>query len=80
VRGRGRGDGAGRSGDQIGAVDECGGFSQVTPDLFRFVREGLAERTEFDFVARVRVVPSALSGDGPLIGAAALIHRADLVA
>ena len=57
-----------------------GGFSQVTPDLFRFVREGLAERTEFDFVTRVRVVPSALSGDGPLIGAAALIHRAELVA
>jgi glucokinase len=27
----------------------------------------------------VRVEPSALSGDGPLIGAAALIHRAELL-
>jgi hypothetical protein len=26
------------------------------------------------------VVPSALSSDGPLIGAAALVHRAGLVA
>jgi glucokinase len=56
-----------------------GGFSQVTPDLFDFVREAIAERTEFEFATRVRVVPSALSGDGPLIGAAALIHRANLV-
>ena len=56
-----------------------GGFSHVTPDLFDFVREAVDERTVFDFARRVRVVPSALSGDGPLIGAAALIHRAALV-
>lgn len=56
-----------------------GGFSHVTPDLFEFAREAIAERTEFTFATRVRVVPSALSGDGPLIGAAALIHRAELV-
>jgi len=56
-----------------------GGFSQVTPDLFTFARQAIARRTEFDYATRVRVVPSALSGDGPLIGAAALIHRATLV-
>ena len=57
-----------------------GGFSQVTPDLFEFIREAIALRGPFPFVAKVRVIPSGLSGDGPLIGAAALIHRADLVA
>ncbi|TFB57329.1 ROK family protein [Cryobacterium sp. TMT1-62] len=57
-----------------------GGFSHVTPDLFDYVRAAVAERTVFSFATRVRVVASALSGDGPLIGAAALIHRADLVA
>ena len=56
-----------------------GGFSHVTLDLFDFAREAIALRTEFNFATRVRVVPSALSGDGPLIGAAALIHRAELV-
>ena len=34
-------------------------------------------RRQFGFVTKVRVVPSGLSGDGPLIGAAALIHRAE---
>lgn len=53
-----------------------GGFSHVTPDLFVFVREAIAARSAFPFVAKVRVIPSGLSGDGPLIGAAALIHRA----
>lgn len=57
-----------------------GGFSHVTPDLFDFVREAILLRTDFAFATRVRVLPSALSGDGPLIGAAALIHRAELVA
>lgn len=56
-----------------------GGFSHVTPELFDFIREPIAERREFDYIRAVRVVPSGLSGDGPLIGAAALIHRADMV-
>jgi glucokinase len=56
-----------------------GGFSHVTPDLFDFIREPIAERTAFAFVTSVKVVPSGLSGDGPLIGAAALIHRPELV-
>jgi glucokinase len=57
-----------------------GGFSHVTPDIFDFVREAIAKRAPFPFVAKVRVIPSGLSGEGPLIGAAALIHRADVVA
>jgi glucokinase len=56
-----------------------GGFSHVSPDLFDFIREPIAARVEFGFVTKVKVVPSALSGEGPLIGAAALIHRAELV-
>jgi glucokinase len=56
-----------------------GGFSLVTPDLFDFIREPIADRVEFGFVTKVKVVPSGLSSDGPLIGAAALVHRADMV-
>ena len=56
-----------------------GGFSHVTPDLFDFIRAAIAERTAFAFVTKVKVVPSGLSGDGPLIGAAALIHRPELL-
>jgi len=56
-----------------------GGFSHVTPDLYDFVREAIAKRAAFPFVAKVRVIPSALSGDGPLIGAAALVHRSNVV-
>lgn len=57
-----------------------GGFSHVTPDLFGRIRAAIAERAEFGFVTKVEVVPSGLSGDGPLIGAAALVHRAEVVA
>jgi glucokinase len=56
-----------------------GGFSHVTPDLFDFIRAAIAERTAFAFVTKVRVVPSGLSGDGPLIGAAALVHRPEML-
>ena len=55
-----------------------GGFSQSTPDLFDIVRATIA-RHYFGFVRKVRVVPSALSGEGPLIGAGALVHRAHLL-
>ena len=57
-----------------------GGFSHVAPDLLDMVREAIAKRAPFPFVAKVRVIPSGLSGEGPLIGAAALVHRADLIA
>lgn len=56
-----------------------GGFSRVTPDLFDYIRTAIAKREQFGFVTKVVVVPSALSDAGPLIGAAALIHRGELV-
>ena len=57
-----------------------GGFSHVTPDLFDYVRDAIAARAPFPFVAKVRVIPSGLSGEGPLIGAAGLILRSQFVA
>ncbi|HEV7955547.1 MAG: sugar kinase [Microbacteriaceae bacterium] len=56
-----------------------GGFSQVTPDLFGHIRAAVARREQFGFVTKVRVEPSGLSSDGPLIGAAALVHRSERV-
>ncbi|WP_092968809.1 ROK family protein [Agromyces sp. CF514] len=56
-----------------------GGFSRVSPALFERARAALAERVTFGFVTRTRIVPSALSDEGPLVGAAALIHRPHLV-
>lgn len=55
-----------------------GGFSQVTPDIFDAIRDTVSQH-HFGFVRKVRIVPSALSGEGPLIGAAALIHRGHLL-
>lgn len=57
-----------------------GGFSHVAPELFDHIRAAVARRKEFAFVTKVLIVPSTLSADGPLIGAAALVHRADVVA
>jgi glucokinase len=54
-----------------------GGFSRVAPELFDAARVAVAERSGFPFVTRVRIVPSDLSDEGPLIGAAALVHRPD---
>ncbi|WP_374007225.1 ROK family protein [Leifsonia sp. LS-T14] len=55
-----------------------GGFSHSTPDLFDHMR-AVIDQHYFPFVRKVRIVPSALSSEGPLIGAAALIHRAHLL-
>jgi glucokinase len=56
-----------------------GGFSHVAPQLFDHIRAAIATRKNFEFVTKVKVVPSGLSSDGPLIGAAALIHRAEVL-
>lgn len=56
-----------------------GGFSQVTPVLFEHMWAAVARRKQFSFVTKVKIVPSGLSSDGPLIGAAALVHRAEVV-
>ena len=57
-----------------------GGFAQVSPVLFDHIRTAIATRVQFGFVTKVLVVPSGLSSDGPLIGAAALVHRSEVVA
>ncbi|MFC6357334.1 ROK family protein [Luethyella okanaganae] len=56
-----------------------GGFSHVSQTLFDEARAAVAERHQFDYVTRLKIVPSALSGDGPLVGAAALVHRSEMV-
>ena len=52
-----------------------GGFSHVSADYIDLVAEAILERAAFPFITKVRVVASALSSDGPLIGAAALVHH-----
>lgn len=52
-----------------------GGFSRVAADYVDLVASALRERVVVDFARRVRVVPSALGDDGPLVGAAALVLR-----
>ncbi|MGB3413893.1 MAG: ROK family protein [Microbacteriaceae bacterium] len=53
----------------------AGGFSKVSPVLFDSIRGAIAEH-HLEFVRRVRVEPSKLTDDAPLIGAAALVHLA----
>lgn len=62
------------------AVAIGGGFSRVTPDLFDLIRARITEVAPLDTIRGVVVRPSALSDEGPLIGAAGLVHRADLLA
>ncbi|UYN84061.1 MAG: ROK family protein [Microcella sp.] len=56
-----------------------GGFSHVSDDYIAIVQRAVTEHSDFGFVTKTRVVASGLSGDGPLVGAAALVHRADLI-
>ena len=72
--------------DGPGTLWQTGGRSDPEPPWWR---RRLAETAEglraviaehyFPFVRKVRIVPSGLSSEGPLIGAAALIHRAHLL-
>lgn len=50
-----------------------GGFSHVAPDYVELVGAALRATTPLDYARRAAVVPSALGGDGPLLGAAALV-------
>ena len=56
-----------------------GGFSHVSDDYIDLVQRAVSAHSSFGFVTKTRVVASGLSGEGPLIGAAALVHRAELV-
>lgn len=56
-----------------------GGFSFVADDYPERVEAAARAAAVNGYAARVRVVRPALGGDAPLIGAAALVHRADLL-
>ncbi|WP_402844647.1 ROK family protein [Microbacterium sp. GXS0129] len=53
-----------------------GGFSQSAPDYIELVQAALTEHAVLDYARGARVVRSALHGEGPLIGAAAVALRA----
>lgn len=55
-----------------------GGFARVTDDLVERIARRVA-RHPLPYVADTRVVPAALGDTAPLVGAAALVHRADLL-
>ena len=56
-----------------------GGFSLVADDYVEHIRKAIDARAVNAFARAIRVERAALAGDAPLIGAAALVHRADLL-
>ena len=56
-----------------------GGFSLVADDYVKHIRKAIDARAVNAFARAIRVERAALAGDAPLIGAAALVHRADLL-
>jgi glucokinase len=56
-----------------------GGFSRVSPDYLDLVRAVILEAAYNEYAKRVKVVPSGLSDESPLVGAAALVYRAHLL-
>ena len=56
-----------------------GGFSSVAPDFVDQVARVVAREALVGFAGRLRVVPAELAGDAPLVGAAALVHRPQLL-
>ena len=56
-----------------------GGFSRVSTDYLDLVRQTVEEAPVNGYARRVRVVPSGLSDESPLVGAAALVWQADLL-
>ena len=51
----------------------AGGFARVSDDCLDLVRSAAQDAAVLGYARRVRIEPSGLHGDGPLIGAAALI-------
>lgn len=56
-----------------------GGFSFVADDFTDRIEAAVRAASVNAYAARLRVVRAALGGDAPLIGAAALVHRTDLL-
>lgn len=54
----------------------AGGFVNVAPEYFDIVRESVRRHAPLPHAAQVRVVPSPLDGQAPLLGAAYLVHCA----
>lgn len=52
-----------------------GGFTGVSPDYLDLVRDAVADSMVLGYASNVTVAGSALDGSGPILGAAALIHR-----
>ncbi|WP_394941813.1 ROK family protein [Psychromicrobium sp. YIM B11713] len=61
------------------AVAIGGGFARITPDLFRMIQLVVEDTAALDTIRGIDVVPAALADEGPLIGAAGLVHRSDLL-
>ncbi|WP_299571083.1 ROK family protein [uncultured Williamsia sp.] len=55
-----------------------GGFAHVTDDLVERIALRVA-RHPLPYVATTRIVPAALGDTAPLVGAAAFVHRAELL-
>ncbi|RDB45666.1 ROK family protein, partial [Tsukamurella tyrosinosolvens] len=55
-----------------------GGFTRVADDFVDQVQGAVAAHP-LPYVAAARVVPAGLGGDAPLVGAAALVYRRDLL-
>ena len=56
-----------------------GGFSFVADDFTDQIEASVRAAAINGYAARLRVVRAGLGGDSPLIGAAALVHRRDLL-
>ena len=52
-----------------------GGFSQVTPDYCELVQAAARKHALLDYSTGLEILPTGLGTDGPLIGAAALVHQ-----
>ena len=61
------------------AVAIGGGFPNVSPSYLDIVRISARDDAVFDYSRDVAIHSSGLEGDGPLIGAAALVHRPHLL-
>jgi len=61
------------------AVAIGGGFSRVVPDFVARVAGELRRIAPLEHLRQLRVVPAALGEDAPLVGAAALIYRPELL-
>lgn len=63
----------------LDAVAIGGGFAGVVPDYVDLVRQATRRATVLAYAAEVLIVPAALRSAAPLLGAAALVHRPDMV-